>query len=24
VAPPGFHTLDSIREVPALISRLAG
>lgn len=24
VAPPGFHTLDSIREVPALVSRLVG
>jgi putative hydrolase of the HAD superfamily len=24
VAPLGFHTLDSIREVPALISRLVG
>jgi putative hydrolase of the HAD superfamily len=24
VAPPGFHTLDSIREVPALVSRLIG
>jgi putative hydrolase of the HAD superfamily len=24
VAPPGFHTLDSIREVPALVSRLLG
>jgi putative hydrolase of the HAD superfamily len=24
VAPPGFHTLDSIREVPALVARLAG
>jgi putative hydrolase of the HAD superfamily len=23
VAPPGFHTLDSIREVPALVARLA-
>jgi len=22
VAPPGFHTLDSIREVPALVARL--
>ncbi|MGO1078761.1 HAD family hydrolase [Inquilinus sp. CA228] len=24
VAPPGFHTLDSIREVPGLVSRLLG
>jgi putative hydrolase of the HAD superfamily len=24
VAPPGFHTLDSVREVPALVSRLLG
>lgn len=24
VAPPGFHTLESIREVPALVSRLIG
>ncbi|WP_343717072.1 HAD family hydrolase [Inquilinus sp.] len=24
IAPPGFHTLDSIREVPALVSRLLG
>ncbi|MGF6229405.1 putative hydrolase of the HAD superfamily [Inquilinus ginsengisoli] len=24
VAPPGFHTLDSIREVPVLVARLAG
>ena len=24
VAPPGFHTFDSIREVPALVSRLLG
>ncbi|MFE0757804.1 HAD family hydrolase [Inquilinus sp. NPDC058860] len=24
VAPPGFHTLDSIREVPALVARLLG
>ncbi|MGK9232644.1 HAD family hydrolase [Inquilinus limosus] len=23
-APPGFHTLDSIREVPALVARLLG
>ena len=24
IAPPGFHTLDSIREVPALVGRLLG
>jgi putative hydrolase of the HAD superfamily len=24
VAPPGFHTLDSIRDVPALVGRLIG
>lgn len=24
IAPPGFHTLDSIREVPALVARLLG
>ena len=24
VAPPGFHTLDSVRDVPALVARLAG
>jgi putative hydrolase of the HAD superfamily len=24
IAPPGFHTLDSIREVPGLVGRLLG
>ena len=24
VAPPGFHTLDTVREVPALVARLVG
>lgn len=24
IAPPGFHTLDSIREVPAFLARLLG